>query len=1268
MNQSQLDIPTHGFGMANNAGHVYRHEPPGSSAIDHHHHSDVSQDAWLKDLEEKLAIEYKIKDGAENLIEMFDTNMLKMKDKDHLRRKAELELDAASSKIQLLQSQLDQSGTRSAAHREMDEIPLIRKSYSATNSNLVSHSPDETDRQRTAASGSPTWSLGDLLQSIDTAKQPEVLVDRANDLVDLLQKNPLLKYNLALSQVGDKIRVLLLHQNSEVVASGYRIARTAITGLESLRNIRDLFVDYLIARSLCKDSKSQIERTQALRLVRAFLDVPDGVEEIALGVVRAIVAVAEQSDDKLRTAALETLTEIFVFSPRKVACSGGTKVLLQTIVDGPYELSAPISMAFAYCLEFPGNRNLFRNGRDLEFLVSPFTEVQIKTVASSERLRNCARVIAALLRTWSGIFAFSVDNFHALRALFSCLNVGVSQLRDILLDMVLMLLCIKPVAWSSSFLAGRRLTTLGRVPLENIVNLSSKPGSSRSQAAVNRRYNDSLNSLLLRILAKCGLIEGLTIVLERETDDGVLRKATLLVGEILQMAGKLSLYDDVLDMATLPSLFALAMERHGGKVPGRLISAASSAVIQIEKVSRTLNRSILAEASLPTTQPWPKPKMGQQIDDATFKQLVAETRVPYSKKYLKWRWDILADLLQGPLLNPRKLEEAIKIPKFMKRLIRFYRPFKYRFSCIKRTKPSQKYVDVGCMLITTLLNTQEGVRYLTEQKLLPQIAECLAQLDSASNITSAKPLFSRSQLENTLSFGYFQLLGTLSSDPRGIAMMERWRMFNMMYHLTSISSREDLTFGLISALDYTHVGHARIIMSKTLTTGDRYVRSFATNHLRKLVNSPAATQKWAVNLLSTQLYDPDIEVCKLAVQVLEAFCDNPQNLEHLVSLKPSLDHLGDIGTALFLRFLSTSKGFQYLEELDYVNREMDNWLHGQNDIYVVQMEEYLESTLSLFGPSSDSIEATPFSPPPRHFFGELTYTYEGSRLLQSCGYFDQFVSYISEHKHECEDGEIILKLKGCLWAVGNICSNSRGVPFLEDCDVVQDIVEIFNTSERFSARGTAYFVLGLISTTQEGAEILDEFSWPSVRDAVGQPRGLCFPMDFSSSFNLTSESGLSQVDLLPRSSSALMSRRNTISSDSRSILGDEADYSDRDSQGNPMGVSVRRKIMSALTDLSNQILANEASKQLVKLETKYGSKFSSYSLFVEAMHLLESYHYKLPVRRFIFELFDMSGLLERVAKKQREQRRSRHLSDASGKIKLVPDLTKEEQPPTDQSI
>jgi CDP-diglyceride synthetase len=82
--------------------------------------------------------------------------------------------------------------------------------------------------------------------------------------------------------------------------------------------------------------------------------------------------------------------------------------------------------------------------------------------------------------------------------------------------------------------------------------------------------------------------------------------------------------------------------------------------------------------------------------------------------------------------NGKRLDEAIKASKFIKRIMSFYRPFKDKFAEVRITRPNQKYVKVGCALMHTLLQTAEGVRYLADNKLLRQVAECLAQCDPVS--------------------------------------------------------------------------------------------------------------------------------------------------------------------------------------------------------------------------------------------------------------------------------------------------------------------------------------------------------------------------------------------------------------------------------------------------------------------------------------------------------------------------------------------------------
>jgi len=80
-------------------------------------------------------------------------------------------------------------------------------------------------------------------------------------------------------------------------------------------------------------------------------------------------------------------------------------------------------------------------------------------------------------------------------------------------------------------------------------------------------------------------------------------------------------------------------------------------------------------------------------------------------------------------------------------------------------------------------------------------------------------------------------------------------------------------------------------------------RRYATQHLGQLVQSSAGTSAnfWTLRLLVTQLYDPSIEVCELAVHYLNEACENQEVLELVVEMQPTLDHLDDIAHPLLLK-------------------------------------------------------------------------------------------------------------------------------------------------------------------------------------------------------------------------------------------------------------------------------------------------------------------------------------------------------------------------------
>lgn len=61
-------------------------------------------------------------------------------------------------------------------------------------------------------------------------------------------------------------------------------------------------------------------------------------------------------------------------------------------------------------------------------------------------------------------------------------------------------------------------------------------------------------------------------------------------------------------------------------------------------------------------------------------------KVMLSTNHTKWNFDVLQELIEGPLLHPKRMEEAIKVGRFIRRLLAFFHPFSHRFSDMENNK------------------------------------------------------------------------------------------------------------------------------------------------------------------------------------------------------------------------------------------------------------------------------------------------------------------------------------------------------------------------------------------------------------------------------------------------------------------------------------------------------------------------------------------------------------------------------------------------------
>lgn len=715
--------------------------------VDEDDNATINQ-AALASLRDRLQREMKIKEGSENMLEAL--NIKKAKQAREQRVRVEAELAASNSRIKVLRQQIADAQfmrTRPVTPaRSWTNESVPQSGSKSPGSDAGSQNESDIDE----STESPTFLLAELLQALEVeGMMPEYYVSRANALASLFKRHPTLKYDLVWSVFGMRMQMMLLSESREVVAAGYRVTRYAISDVSSLRKIRSLNTDYLVVRSLNNYRKADVEREQALKFVRAFLDVKEGVKEISRAIVRTIVAVAEQGDDRrstvqaadhnidrLRPICLETLAEILVRDPRLVVASGGLGPLTDALAEGSYKAPESLTSAFLFLLDTPQKRVYLQAEYGLDALFTAFTD---PLGTNEAMMAQSCKAIAVAMRSWSGIMTLCMHDFRTVRSLVMSMMLPLQSIRETVLDLLFTILRIKPPAWATSFLAGRRLTTYGRVTNLKSGNTKSKSATLYEDDNGEQNFVEHYNALLLAVFIKAGLLPCLLQIAQTEEDPMLKRKITLMIGEVLKLASRLLPASWSASLQLLPELFAAATQFGNDDH-----FIASGIVYQISSVSRTLYRSAPSESmagilpssetmkNLASLETQPKVSTAVVFDDATFRQLLMDSCVLNSSNYAKWNWEVIMKIIDGPLQSGKRLEEAVRASKFMKRLISFYRPFKYRFSEIKNSRNTQKYVKAGCALMHSLLQSQEGVRFLADSKLLRQIAECLAQCDPVS--------------------------------------------------------------------------------------------------------------------------------------------------------------------------------------------------------------------------------------------------------------------------------------------------------------------------------------------------------------------------------------------------------------------------------------------------------------------------------------------------------------------------------------------------------
>ncbi|ODV81245.1 uncharacterized protein CANTADRAFT_46331 [Suhomyces tanzawaensis NRRL Y-17324] len=1146
---------------------------------------------------------------------------------------------------------------------------------------------------------SPTWLLSDLLASFSSVKDMDEyqIVAKGNSLVQLFQQNPNLKNDILMKNILNKILFMFQHHVSEVRSVGYRILRYLISNYESLVVLVQYKVLIYIIITMSTTRSLLVEKEQALKLIREFLTVENGSDYLSIGVIKSLIALIESnnesmdtSEDSFKTICVETICEISLLKPELIFHSGGFKIIINTIIDGSVEMSANCLFILFKLLDFKKSRHLLRNGYDLISIISVFSTLSEQDSESEEkkheknkftvqRLQKASFLISILLKNFNGLMAFSIFNFRMLRDLLDNLRKKNNLVREFILDILFDVLRIKSLPWLAKSSIGDVIrlfnSYLNSESNDEVFNYSTINEDSFEYSLINH-----YRGLLTLILVKNGIFDLLVEIIDQNTNAKITSKATLLLTNLYAMCNNLlplELIEKHLIFSNISSQSSFEIDKSTRNkfVPTRNYNASLKVHLRKINISSRYN-----------------------IDDIEFKAMISNTRILTVKEFEDWNWSLLLILIQGPLSNPKRFEEVLeKSPKFFKRLMSFFRPFKFRFCNISvNSRNSSKFINIGCQLIELFLSLDAGVKYLATNKILPQLTEILAQMDPYSGITAKEPILSRKRLENSVSYGYLKFIGNFSGSAAGLALLEHWQIFTILQNIidTSINNNNNNLFilTLFRSVDFSLDSQFRTILLKSFKVSNTKIKMFIIKELLPRLINDKQCEVFVIKMLVNSLYNPNTEIVQLLVNMLNNYYRSRSyhGMEFLISMNPSIYVLSTVkgGENLLVNFLSIPEGFKYLEDSGFIDNEFEKWVGMKDFSYLNRIERLIQESFYPFVGSTPSIiskvhlecdNGIPAQPIANsfcslHFFKYLLSTEEGLNYFSNFkqrNYLDQIINEIEiiSAQLKAQDGQaeldnrdyghmcLINNLKQNLWIIGNIALGKYGIQLLDPLysvtlkkNIIETIFELFESCTIWQIRGLCFYIIGMISSTIEGIEILDELEWVGVCDYYNKSKCLAYPKeDIADIFNVeisnpyrdrnyfwsrngTSLDNKNKAGYFP-GSSLYTQNLSTSSLDLVDVENEEDDFLSLNNLQ-----KVNERIISQIHYLNSVLgkIERKAHKELLKIKKTTPEIFNSPHLFLEVVRVIDRGNFKFQKRKFIFELFLDTEVLESISRKERK--------------------------------
>lgn len=1025
-----------------------------------------------------------------------------------------------------------------------------------------------------------------------------------------------MKLDLVFQNIINKISFMLYHQDSIIKACAYKILKACIINEDSLYVlIQNKILIYLII-SLSIDLSTDLEKTYAIKLIHKFLVIKNGCNYLSIGVIKSLIHLLDEDlfiiSNDLKALIVEVLLEISVLNPPLVYHSNGFNLLIKQLVNNSnIVISINCVLIIINLLNIDEFKTtFFRNGYNLNNLISIFDLESLTEPSKSKviRFQKVSFLVTVFLKNWNGLLCTSLNDFQILEDLINNLSDHDDWRRkEYILDILLDVLNIKSLPWLRTSVIGEFLLKFnpGAKFLFNqhdVVDSNSNFLGDFEDEMNNDIINHYVNhyvGLVCFVLVKLNIVD----LLQQNIHDPHLNdKVVLLLSNVFRF---LKLY--------LPPEFYINLSH---KIDLDSLIKISNHTLNSGQIDSNIFKG------LKQLNTWGAPKYSD-VDDNEFKSLINATKVLTIKEYNSWEWLLIYQLIQGPLKQERRVAELLeKQPKFFKRIISFYRPFKFRFCGLplSSTKNYKRIIQVGVAMFELLVSTQTGLRYLYKNKIMIQSAEILAQIDPYSGIKAKNAVLKEHNLIHTVNFGYIKFIGKLTETEKGIKILSYWQMFQLLDNIIESSklgsSNNYFILNLFKSVDFSKQQTINLL-SKCLNVCNTSLKLKLVDHLPYLnLDKRTETKLIINNLYQKSIVKPLVDI------IYNNYLDQNKDQDYLklvLSFNPPISIFQKYtkGMTILNQFLLIPKGFSYLSNFSYINNNLIAWLHDKKQFKILKYyESKLNEKLFPYFKFNNRISYN-------FFLKHLLDTKEGMSYFQNHEASETFIETIMSdietalgrfQSQKDDDIETLMTdhemmhLKQNLWILGEINSSQQGMQLLP-FEFFDNLIDFYSKCNNWNLKSLLFYQIGKLALNNEGIEMLDDKKWTVSYNKFNKYLNFGYPRNLSLGYFKTETKFDVNFDKFHKYQMYNMD-----------------DLTEEES----VIIELIFKFPSNLLKLDKQPI-----KELLFLKKNYSSLFNL-DFFLKIIKFIDNSNLNFKKRNFIFGLFiDDTNLLELLIKRKK---------------------------------